>query len=87
MPIYDYQCQKCNFRDDLLLKVADAIMQTCPECKQQTFKKLVSAPAFKLNGSGWYETDFKNSSKEQKNKESNSPKEKEQLNKSEKKNV
>jgi len=28
-------------------------------CGKGTFEKKVSAPAFKLNGSGWYETDFK----------------------------
>ena len=34
-------------------------LSTCPECKKNTLKKLVSAPNFRLKGQGWYETDFK----------------------------
>ena len=32
----------------------------CPVCDKDSLKKLISAAAFKLKGSGWYETDFKN---------------------------
>ena len=35
----------------------------CPECKQPALKRLVSAAAFRLKGSGWYETDFKKDNK------------------------
>ena len=40
-------------------KISDAPLIQCPECKQETLRKLVSAAAFKLTGPGWYETDFK----------------------------
>jgi putative FmdB family regulatory protein len=53
-------------------KVSDAPLKQCPECKQETLRKLVSAAAFKLTGTGWYETDFKDKkpkTKENKNKE------------------
>ena len=32
---------------------------TCPECNKDGLKKKISAPGFRLSGSGWYETDFK----------------------------
>ena len=60
MPIYEYRCSSCQFQDDLMLKVSAATTLQCPSCQKNTFEKLVSAPSFKLSGSGWYETDFKN---------------------------
>ena len=60
MPIYEYRCTTCEFQDDLMLKVSAAKTLQCPSCQKNTFEKLVSAPSFKLSGSGWYETDFKN---------------------------
>ena len=59
MPIYEYQCENCDHHFDKLQKISGAPLRECPECQQETLKKLVSAPSFKLKGSGWYETDFK----------------------------
>lgn len=63
MPIYEYQCEACHHKMEALQKMADAPLTSCPACEQETLKKLISAAAFKLKGSGWYETDFKNSNK------------------------
>ena len=73
MPIYEYRCTTCEFQDDLMLKVSAAKTLQCPSCQKNTFEKLVSAPSFKLSGSGWYETDFKNK-KESKNASGSSKK-------------
>ena len=59
MPIYEYKCSNCSHSDDLFLKLSEAVTKNCPACNKETFEKMLSAPAFKLNGSGWYETDFK----------------------------
>lgn len=59
MPIYEYQCEKCGHRFDKLQRINAVPLNECPQCQQPTLKKLVSAPSFKLQGSGWYETDFK----------------------------
>ena len=40
---------------------------TCPKCNQDALNKLVSAPSFRLSGSGWYETDFKTDKDKKKN--------------------
>jgi putative FmdB family regulatory protein len=59
MPIYEYACQKCSHTFDSLQKMnADPLIE-CPECGERALKKLLSAPNFRLKGSGWYETDFK----------------------------
>ena len=63
MPIYEYQCEACDHKLEKLQKISDEILKTCPECNAPELKKLVSAAAFRLKGSGWYETDFKNSNK------------------------
>jgi putative FmdB family regulatory protein len=44
---------------DALQKIADAPLVDCPECGKPSLKRLLSAPRFRLKGSGWYETDFK----------------------------
>ena len=65
MPIYEYQCQKCGHHLEALQKISDKPLRECPECGRHSLKRLMSAPLFRLAGSGWYETDFK-SDKEQK---------------------
>lgn len=65
MPIYEYQCAKCGHHLEALQKLSDKPLRECPECGRHSLKRLMSAPLFRLAGSGWYETDFK-SDKEQK---------------------
>ena len=59
MPIYEYGCKKCDHTMDALQKIADTPLVDCPECGEPQLKRLLSAPRFRLKGSGWYETDFK----------------------------
>ena len=59
MPIYEYACQSCGHQLDALQKVSDSPLRKCPECGALRLKRLVSAPQFRLKGTGWYETDFK----------------------------
>ena len=63
MPIYEYQCESCDHRLEKLQKLSDDPLTDCPSCQEATLTKLVSAAAFRLKGSGWYETDFKTGSK------------------------
>jgi putative FmdB family regulatory protein len=59
MPIYDFQCTKCAHKDELMRKISADNTTICPICNTETFTKMLSAPSFQLNGSGWYATDFK----------------------------
>ena len=59
MPIYAFECTQCGHRFDRLQKLSDPDPDTCPSCGQSTVKRQITAPAFRLAGSGWYETDFK----------------------------
>ena len=59
MPIYEYICTECSHDHEALQKLSDDPLLDCPACGQSALKKKISAPRFRLSGSGWYETDFK----------------------------
>ena len=59
MPIYEYACKNCGHAFDALQKMSEDPLTDCPDCGEPELKKLLSAPNFRLKGSGWYETDFK----------------------------
>jgi putative FmdB family regulatory protein len=59
MPIYEYLCGACGHVLDALQKVSDEPLVHCPTCGAPELKRQLSAPRFRLKGSGWYETDFK----------------------------
>ncbi|MCP4877153.1 MAG: zinc ribbon domain-containing protein [Gammaproteobacteria bacterium] len=59
MPIYEYVCNECGHEFETLQKMSDAPLSDCPTCGKSELKKKISAPGFRLSGSGWYETDFK----------------------------
>lgn len=63
MPFYEYRCEACGHELEELQKINDPALTKCPECRKNRLTKLVSAAAFKLTGTGWYETDFKNNDK------------------------
>src|SRR5882672_3752562 len=59
MPFYEYECPACKYYAEVLQKLSDKPLAKCPSCGKKGFKRLMSAPVFRLKGSGWYETDFK----------------------------
>ncbi len=63
MPIYAYACKECGHELDALQKMSDDPLVECPACGAHALKRLLSAPRFRLKGSGWYETDFKTDNK------------------------
>lgn len=59
MPIYPYRCTACGFETEVMRKVSDPRLTTCPKCSSEHFVKQLTAPGFQLKGTGWYATDFK----------------------------
>ena len=82
MPIYEYACDDCGHEFDKLQKMSEAPLSDCPACDKESLKKKISAPGFRLSGSGWYETDFK--SDKQKNLSKSDSADKQASNKSDK---
>ncbi len=61
MPIYEYQCTKCNDRTEVIQKFTDPPYAACTKCGGEV-KKLASAPAIQFKGSGFYKTDYASAS-------------------------
>lgn len=59
MPIYEFECSACGHVFDSLQRISDPDPAACPDCGKKKIRRCVTAPAFRLSGSGWYETDFK----------------------------
>jgi putative FmdB family regulatory protein len=62
MPIYAYRCNACGHAKDVLQKISDPVLTTCPACSAEAFQKQITAAGFQLKGSGWYVTDFRGGS-------------------------
>jgi len=63
MPIYEYKCSNCSHEFEKIQKISEEPIKECPKCNKKSVSKLISAPSFRLKGSGWYETDFKTGNK------------------------
>ena len=57
MPLFEYECDACKRRFEVLQKRSDPLVDTCPSCGGSVHK-CQSAPAFQFKGTGWYVTDY-----------------------------
>ena len=57
MPIYEYSCQKCRARVEVMQKITDKPLKRCKNCGGKLEKEW-STSSFQLKGSGWYVTDY-----------------------------
>ncbi len=57
MPLYEYQCDACAHRFEVIQKFSDAPIDVCPKCGGAV-SKLLSSPAIQFKGSGFYLTDY-----------------------------
>ena len=57
MPLYEYECNACAHRFEVIQKYSDAPIASCPKCGGAV-SKLFSSPAIQFKGSGFYLTDY-----------------------------
>lgn len=57
MPLYEYLCDSCGHRFEVIQKFSDPPVDLCPKCGARV-QKVLSSPAFHFKGSGWYITDY-----------------------------
>ncbi|MGA2420583.1 MAG: zinc ribbon domain-containing protein [Candidatus Acidiferrum sp.] len=57
MPLYEYACRKCGRHTDKIEPVAGPHLKKCPHCGGKV-ESVITAPAIKFKGSGWYVTDY-----------------------------
>ena len=62
MPLYEYQCDACAHRFEVIQKFRMRRSSVCPKCGGAV-KKLLSSPAIQFKGTGWYITDYAKSGK------------------------
>jgi putative FmdB family regulatory protein len=57
MPIYEYECNGCGKRHEIMQKITDFPLTECPDCGAE-LKRMISNTSFVLKGTGWYMTDY-----------------------------
>jgi len=58
VPLYEYQCDACGRRFEVIQKFSDPPVDACRECGKGPVHRLPSSPAIQFKGSGWYITDY-----------------------------
>lgn len=57
MPIYEYECRRCNAQVEVMQKMADKPLLKCTKCGGR-LEKQWSSTSFQLKGTGWYASDY-----------------------------
>jgi putative FmdB family regulatory protein len=62
MPVYTYHCDHCEAEFEKYQSFSEESLKSCPECGQETLRKIYSPALVVFKGSGFYVTDSKSSS-------------------------
>ncbi len=73
MPIYEYECTKCNHRFEKKQSFHDEPMAECPKCSESARRVFQPAPII-FKGSGFYVTDHRKGSESSSSSSSGSSK-------------
>jgi len=57
MPLYEYECDACGGRFEVIQKFSETTEQ-CRTCGKGPVRRLMSSPAIQFKGSGFYITDY-----------------------------
>jgi putative FmdB family regulatory protein len=66
MPLYEYECDACRQRFEIIQKFSDPPAEKCDACGKGPVRRLLSSPAIQFKGSGWYITDYAQKGKTEK---------------------
>ena len=58
MPLYEYECDACGSRFEVIQKFSDPAVEACRKCGKGPVRRLPSSPAIQFKGTGWYITDY-----------------------------
>ena len=81
MPTYDYKCLKCNKKFEIFQSMKDEPLKNCPDCNGEVKRLIGTGAGTIFKGTGFYQTDYKNSSKPLDSKKSTTVKPSEKLSK------
>jgi putative FmdB family regulatory protein len=57
MPVYTYRCSNCGVQFERHQSFTDKPLKTCPECRKNALKKVITPSKVIFKGSGFYATD------------------------------
>ncbi|MEO8399195.1 MAG: FmdB family zinc ribbon protein [Ignavibacteriaceae bacterium] len=75
MPTYDYVCNNCGYKFELFQKMSDEAIKECPKCKGNVKRLIGTGAGTIFKGSGFYQTDYKNTTQKNDNKDNKENKE------------
>ena len=58
MPTYGYRCGNCGHQFEIVQRISDEPLTTCPKC-QGKLSKMLYPVGISFKGSGFYTTDYK----------------------------
>ena len=58
MPLFEYECDACGRRFEVILKSSDTMVEACKHCGKGPVHRQLSSPAIQFKGTGWYVTDY-----------------------------
>lgn len=58
MPLYEYQCDACGQRFEVIQKFSDPAPEACRLCGKGPVHRQQASPAIQFKGTGWYITDY-----------------------------
>ena len=59
MITYDYRCEECNHRFEVVQSMHEDSLSCCPKCSKDTLSRVFHPPVLNFKGSGFYCTDNK----------------------------
>ena len=62
MPTYGYRCGSCGHQFEIVQRISDEPLTTCPKC-QGKLSKMMYPVGISFKGSGFYTTDYKGAEK------------------------
>ena len=74
MPTYEYKCKKCSHRFEIFQSMKDEPLKICPDCKGELKRLIGSGAGAIFKGTGFYQTDYKNSNKSSEKKNADNSK-------------
>lgn len=63
MPLYEYECDACGQRFEVIRKFSESNLSECTLCGKGPVRRLMSSPAIQFKGTGWYITDYSSKGK------------------------
>jgi putative FmdB family regulatory protein len=74
MPTYDYVCDSCRHEFEAFESIKADPQKVCPECSEETLRRKIGpGAAILFKGSGFYQTDYRSASYQEKAKADKPP--------------